>query len=38
SFNSSNRMLNKIYEICVRTQKCCMLDAYVDCPWREQSQ
>lgn len=26
----------KIYEICVETLKLCMLEHYVDCPWREQ--
>ncbi len=37
-FQSSNEKLNKIYEISSWTQQCCMLDAYVDCPWREQAQ
>ena len=37
-FETSDEVLNKIYNICVHTQKCCMLDAYVDCPWREQAQ
>jgi hypothetical protein len=37
-FHSSNQMLNKIYEISAWTQQCCMFDAYVDCPWREQAQ
>lgn len=37
-FQSSNERLNRIYEICVRAQRRCMLDAYVDCPWREQAQ
>lgn len=37
-FQSSNERLNDIYEMCVWTQQCCMLDAYVDCPWREQAQ
>ncbi|MBE7037404.1 MAG: hypothetical protein E7404_00695 [Ruminococcaceae bacterium] len=27
----------KIYEICVETLKLCMLEHYVDCPWREQA-
>ena len=26
----------KIYEICLNTLKLCMLEHYVDCPWREQ--
>lgn len=25
-----------IYDVCVRTLKLCMLEHYVDCPWREQ--
>ena len=38
SFHSSDRRLNDIYDISVRAQRCCSLDAYVDCPWREQAQ
>ncbi len=38
SFTSSDKMLNDIYEMCAWTQQCCMLDAYMDCPWREQAQ
>lgn len=26
----------QIYEICIRTLELCMLEHYVDCPWREQ--
>lgn len=26
----------RIYEICVNTLKLCMMEHYVDCPWREQ--
>ena len=26
----------KIYDICVNTLKLCMMEHYVDCPWREQ--
>lgn len=26
-----------IYEVCVRTLELCMMEHYVDCPWREQS-
>ncbi|MHC4711885.1 MAG: alpha-L-rhamnosidase-related protein [Planctomycetota bacterium] len=37
-FRSDDRALEAIYEISERAQKCCMLDAYVDCPWREQAQ
>ena len=38
NFECSSSRLNKIYDACVRTTQCCMLDAYVDCPWREQAQ
>ncbi len=37
-FVSSDETLNKIWEMCVRTQENCAFDAYVDCPWREQAQ
>jgi hypothetical protein len=37
-FECSSERLNNIFEISVRAQKCCMLDAYMDCPWREQAQ
>ena len=38
AFKSSSKMLNRVYQMSVWTQECCMLDAYVDCPWREQAQ
>jgi len=38
SFKSSDKLLNKIYEVGVWTQRNCMFDAFVDCPWREQAQ
>ena len=38
AFKSSDAMLDDVYRICVRAQQCCMIDAYVDCPWREQAQ
>jgi len=38
AFESSDKRLNRIYEMCVWSQQCCMLDAYIDCPWREQAQ
>jgi len=38
AFRSSDRRLNDIYRISVRAQECCMIDSYVDCPWREQAQ
>ena len=37
-FQSSDRDLERIWEICAWTQQCCSLDAYVDTPWREQAQ
>ena len=38
TFDSSDKLLGKIWEICAWTQQCCSLDAYVDTPWREQAQ
>jgi len=35
---TSDAMVDRIWDMCVRTQQCCSLDAYVDCPWREQAQ
>jgi len=37
-FRSDDPVLDRIYDISVRTERLCMLDAYVDCPWREQAQ
>ena len=37
-FECSDELLVRIREICVHTQQCCMDDAYIDCPWREQAQ
>lgn len=37
-FESSDPRLDEIYRISAWTQQCCMLDAYIDCPWREQAQ
>lgn len=37
-FESDDALLADIHRICVRTQRVCMLDAYVDTPWREQTQ
>ncbi len=31
-----NELDQKIYDICVNTLKLCMMEHYVDCPWREQ--
>jgi hypothetical protein len=38
AFESDNETLNHIHRICTQTQRVCMLDAYVDTPWREQAQ
>ncbi len=38
SFQSSDRTLEQIWETCASSQQNCMLDAYVDTPWREQAQ
>ena len=38
AFETDNAIINDIHRICVRTQKICMLDSYVDTPWREQAQ
>lgn len=37
-FQSSDAALERIWQACAWTQKCCSLDAYVDTPWREQAQ
>lgn len=38
SFASSDRTLEQIWETCAWSQQNCMIDAYVDTPWREQAQ
>jgi len=38
TFRSSDKRLDRIYDMCVWSQQCCMLDSYIDCPWREQAQ
>ena len=35
-FKTENLLDQKIYEVCVRTLKLCMMEHYVDTPWREQ--
>ena len=32
-----NELDQKIYDVCVNTLKKCMMEHYVDCPWREQA-
>ena len=38
SFQASDETLNEIWKISEHTQRCCTMDTYVDCPWREQAQ
>ena len=38
TFSSSEKQLEQIWETCAWSQQNCMLDAYVDTPWREQAQ
>ncbi|HEV8605948.1 MAG TPA: alpha-L-rhamnosidase C-terminal domain-containing protein, partial [Tepidisphaeraceae bacterium] len=38
AFECSDASLNEIWRIGRETQRNCMFDAYVDCPWREQAQ
>ena len=35
-FQTGNELDRRIYEVCVRTLKLCMMEHYVDTPWREQ--
>ncbi len=35
-FKPENELDRKIYEICMHTLNLCMMEHYVDCPWREQ--
>ena len=37
SYSLENELDEKIYEICMNTLECCMMEHYVDCPWREQA-
>jgi hypothetical protein len=37
-FHSSDENLNSIWNISVHAQRCCMVDSYVDGPWRENAQ
>lgn len=34
--NLPSKALNSIYDICLNTLELCMMEHYVDCPWREQ--
>lgn len=35
-FKARSSLLQRIYDTCVHTVRCCMHDHYEDCPWREQ--
>lgn len=36
-YSLESELDEKIYEICMNTLQCCMMEHYVDCPWREQA-
>lgn len=36
-FECSDERLNRIWQVARETQRNCMFDAFVDCPWREQA-
>ena len=36
-FALENELDTKIYDLCVNSLQLCMMEHYVDCPWREQS-
>lgn len=38
AFACSEVRLNAIWRAARRTQECCAIDSYIDCPWREQNQ
>lgn len=38
TFTASDPVLQKIWDMCELTQKCCMADSYIDCPSREYAQ
>ena len=37
AFECSDKKLNAIWRMCRETQLACLLDTFVDCPWREQA-
>lgn len=37
-FSASDSGLVRIWNMCVHTQRCCTVDSYIDCPWRENAQ
>lgn len=38
SLKTTDQMLQGIWDMCLQTQRCCMVDGYIDCPWRENAQ
>ena len=36
-FSCSDEMINRVYQMCIRTAEVCSLDLYVDCPGYEQN-
>ena len=37
SFNCSDMLLNRIWDVCVETMSTCTTDVFNDCPWRERA-
>lgn len=37
SVSIENELDRKIYDVCLNTLRLCMMEHYVDCPWREQA-
>jgi len=35
-FTANDELDQRIYDVCVKTLELCMMEHYVDCPWREQ--
>jgi len=35
-FKAKDELDQRIYDVCVKTLELCMMEHYVDCPWREQ--
>ncbi|MBE6364789.1 MAG: hypothetical protein E7053_03430 [Lentisphaerae bacterium] len=38
SFRTSDTAKQKIWDMCMRSQRCCLVDSYIDCPGRENAQ
>ncbi len=36
AFKGASKLDNDIYDLCLRSLQLCMMEHYVDCPWREQ--